>query len=122
MSNDNTTDIDAISVAISDDGCIVVRGEIDMAGGPMLEAAIFEREASVSEPVAGTSEPGAAVTLDLSGVSFIDSCGLRALLGAARWAGTQNRWVSLRAASPEVARLLQLTGTEAMFRMEPVGD
>lgn len=121
MSNHNTADSNIINVAISDDGCIVVRGEIDMAGGPVLEAAILEREALATDPVAGSCEPHAAVVIDLSGVSFIDSCGLRALLGAARRAGAQDRWVALRAASPEVARLLEITGTTAMFRMEPVG-
>jgi anti-anti-sigma factor len=50
---------------------IVVRGEVDIATAPHLRAA-----------VAGASRDGHLVVLDLAGVTFMDSAGLHALVGA----------------------------------------
>jgi anti-anti-sigma factor len=51
---------------------VVVRGELDLAGVPALEAALlWADEAGV-----------AALELDLRGVTFIDSSGIRCVLGA----------------------------------------
>jgi anti-sigma B factor antagonist len=95
-----------VMVDIDDDGVIVVRGEVDMAAGPLLDSAIEARE--LDDPV----------VLDLSSVEFIDSSGLRRLLGAARRASARGSSVVLRDVSPEVGRLLDITGTAGQFTLE----
>ncbi len=95
-----------LAVAIDPDGVIVVHGDIDIAGGPVLEAVLVANE---------TTEP---VVIDLGDVSFIDSSGLRSLLGASRRAGDRNTTVVLRSVGPEVARLLQITGTTSLFTID----
>jgi anti-sigma B factor antagonist len=52
------------------------------------------------------------LTLDLSGVTFCDSSGLRALLSA-----PGRRPVRLRGLSPALRRLLELTGTTERFEI-----
>lgn len=95
----------AVDVNVVDDVAqIGATGELDIATAPQLESAI-------SEAVSG----GRAVALDLSGIEFIDSTGLRALVsgrGQARDAGTG---FSLSATSTSVDRLLRVTGLEDEF-------
>jgi anti-anti-sigma factor len=52
-------------------------------------------------------------------VTFIDSSGLRSLLGASRRAAERSGKVVLRSPSPSVQRLLEITGTTAQFSIEP---
>jgi anti-sigma B factor antagonist len=73
------------------------------------------------EAVAGAlaaGPPTGQVTLDLSGVAFIDSSGLRALLRIHKEHGPR---VRLGAVSPAVARLLELTGTADLFSPDDNG-
>lgn len=97
---------ESLTVEIDPDGTIVVHGDIDIAGGPVLEAVILSHEGSNQ------------VVIDLADVSFIDSSGLRSLLGASRRALARNSTVKLRSVGPEVARLLQITGTSDQFTIE----
>ena len=101
---------DSLTVDNGDGGVIVVHGDIDVAGGPILEAAIRERE---------TDGP---VVIDLGDVYFIDSSGLRSLLGASRRARDHDRKVTLRRVGPEVLRLLEITGTTEHFSIETGRD
>lgn len=94
----------ALTVHISPNGVLVVGGDIDIASGPVLDAAILEREPSHPE-----------VILDLGDVSFIDSSGLRSLLSAASRARDRKGRVVLRNVGPEVTRLLEITGTTEQF-------
>lgn len=94
---------DLLSVTPQDDGTLVVQGDIDLAAAPVLDAAIIERERVGS------------VVLDLAGVNFIDSSGLRSLLSASRRAADNNSVVVLRSVGPEVHRLLEITGTASLF-------
>ncbi len=87
-------------------GVIVVHGDIDVAGRPILEAAILEREAQ------------GPLVIDLSDVYFIDSSGLRSLLGASRRARERGATVVLRGVGSEVLRLLEITGTSEHFSIE----
>ena len=91
-------------------GVLKVDGDIDMAAGPILRKALLEQE-----------EQG-NVVLDLTGVSFIDSSGLRTLLDAARRAEERGDSLTLRSAGPEVRRLLEITGTTSKFTMEQPRD
>ena len=97
---------ESLTVSTGGSGAIVARGDIDLAGGPVLEAAILQQE---------NDEP---LVLDVSGVVFIDSSGLRSLLGASRRAGERGTFVVLRSPSAEVRRLLEITGTETQFHIE----
>lgn len=97
---------ESLTVDVDDGGAIVVHGDIDMAGGPVLEAAILQRE---------DQQP---LVIDLEDVSFIDSSGLRSLLGASRRARGRGTDVVLRSVGPEVARLLDITGTSSQFVIE----
>lgn len=87
-------------------GVIVVHGDVDVAGGPILEAALLN----------GPSD--SQVIIDLGDVFFIDSSGLRCLLGASRRAHEQGTNVVLRHVGNEVLRLLQITGTTDQFSIE----
>jgi anti-anti-sigma factor len=100
--NDQAND-DLLHLAVDERGVLHVTGDIDMASGPLLEAAISER--------AGT----APLELDLDGVGFIDSSGLRTLLTASRRAAERSSGVVLHHVGPEIARLLEITGTTAQF-------
>ena len=97
---------DSLTVANGPDGVIVVHGDIDVAGGPILEAAILDREGN------------GPVVIDLGDVFFIDSSGLRSLLGASRRARTGGTTVVLRNVGSEVMRLLEITGTTEHFSIE----
>jgi anti-anti-sigma factor len=93
-----------IDVVVGQDGVISVSGDIDMAGGPVLDAALATAETKRDD-----------VVIDLQGVTFVDSSGLRSLLGAARRADQRGRRVALLHVGREVNRLFELTGTRAMF-------
>lgn len=97
---------DSLAVETTPAGILVVRGDIDMAGGPVLEAAMIEREQH------------GPVVIDLADVFFIDSSGLRSLLGASRRAHERGDVVVLRSVGPEVSRLLEITGTTGQFTIE----
>jgi len=104
--NDNSN----LSVQIADDGVVVVRGDIDIAGGPILDAALT------------SAEPVGDVIVDLGGVLFVDSSGLRCLLSASRRAAARGATVSLRGVRPTVARLFEITGTTEQFVIETIHD
>lgn len=97
---------DSLTIDLDDGGAIVVHGDIDMAGGPVLEAAILQHESDADR---------GQLVIDLEDVSFIDSSGLRSLLGASRRARGRGGDVVLRSVGPEVARLLEITGTTSQF-------
>jgi anti-anti-sigma factor len=97
---------DSLTVDRDVDGVIVVHGDIDVAGGPILEVAIREREND------------GPVIIDLGDVFFIDSSGLRCLLGASRRAHDRDSTVVLRHVGSEVQRLLDITGTTGQFSID----
>ena len=97
---------ESIRVVIDDAGTVIAEGDIDLAGGPLLEAAILRREGS--DPI----------VIDLAKVEFIDSSGLRSLLGASRRATDRGTAVILRSPSTGVMRLLSITGTTDQFTVE----
>ena len=97
---------DSLTVDNGPGGAIVVHGDIDVAGGPILEAAILDRENA------------GPVIIDLEDVFFIDSSGLRSLLGASRRARARDATVVLRNVGSEVLRLLEITGTTGHFSIE----
>lgn len=95
-----------LSVETADDGAIVVSGDVDIAGGPILEAALLQRGRD------------ARLVIDLAGVSFMDSSGLRNLLTASRRAKQRGADLVLRNVGPVVWRLLEITRTAGQFAVE----
>jgi anti-anti-sigma factor len=101
---------DSLTVENVPGGAIVVHGDIDVAGGPILEAALLRREGDD------------VIVIDLGDVYFIDSSGLRSLLGASRRARARGATIVLKRVGPEVLRLLEITGTTGNFSIETNRD
>jgi anti-sigma B factor antagonist len=77
------------------------RGEIDPDTVPALDEGVAAALAD------GTTRP---IVMDLSGVRFIDSAGIAALLRARRGGDAVGREFRVAAARPFVAEVLRLTG------------
>jgi anti-sigma B factor antagonist len=76
-------------------------GEFDLAGAPIFEQALQ----------AACADGARAITLDLSGLTFIDSTGLRAILaGQQLCVGDRREYWIERNMSPPVKRLLEIAG------------
>jgi len=101
---------DTLLVHIAPDGAIVASGDIDVAGGPVLEDVLLAQEQHL--------DADGSVVIDLTDVTFIDSSGLRSLLSASRRAGERSGAVVLRSPSASVRRLLEITGTTSQFRID----
>jgi stage II sporulation protein AA (anti-sigma F factor antagonist) len=85
---------------------VVVRGEIDMQTAEKLEGVLD-----------GVIAKGARlVTLDLEQVDFLDSSGLRVILGASNKLADQEGQLLLEGASSAVERVLELTGVIERLR------
>ncbi len=96
-------------VDAADAAAVVVHvdGEVDLAAVEELRAAIDEARAT----------PGAEVIeLDLSGVTFIDSSGIGAIVMASRAAADANQSMRIGARSPVVERVLEVSGLEEALR------
>ncbi len=77
---------------------IQVRGELDMSAAPGLADAI------------GKVDQSSTVVLDLSGVTFLDSSAIGALVGAGRDLGEAGGRLQIGLRSDVVARVLEITG------------
>jgi anti-sigma B factor antagonist len=85
---------------------VVVRGEIDMETAPQLERVLDEVVA----------KGALLVTLDLEGVDFLDSSGLRVILGASNKLGEHDGQLLIEGASSAVERVLEITGVIERLR------
>jgi len=100
-------DSPSFSIEVSEEAgsaTVTAIGEIDVATAPQVERQLLEH-----------IDAGKAVTLDLHGVSFIDSSGLRALVTARQRAEDTAVAFTLAGRSPAVERLLQVTGLDGVF-------
>jgi anti-sigma B factor antagonist len=91
-----------LDVEAIDGGCLIsVFGEVDVASASAVGQALQEAEVSVAT----------SVILDLAGVRFLDSAGIRVLMDAvlASRAG-QNKLSIRRDYQPQVDRILTLVG------------
>ncbi|MCU1690549.1 MAG: anti-sigma factor antagonist (spoIIAA-2)/anti sigma b factor antagonist RsbV [Pseudonocardiales bacterium] len=88
---------------------IVLTGEIDASNA-----------VTISSQVEQALDAGAKdIVVDLGAVTFFDSTGLGALIAARTACGSKEVALSLRAPSPQVRRILDLTATASLF---PVTD
>ncbi len=99
----------AIDVDERGDRVVVMpRGELDMASAPELEQTLMPR-----------LEGGAWVVLDLRALEFIDSSGLRVVVGAHRAAEDGGgRFTCVRgAAGSTVHRIVEIAGIDGVIEM-----
>lgn len=84
---------------------VILRGELDL-----------DRAGALAEELTALTNQGAtAVTVDASGLNFIDSSGLRALLSAREQLDAAGATLQLTAMSPAVERVLEMTGTRSLL-------
>ena len=84
---------------------VTVRGEVDLASATDLEACI--RHALEGSP--------SSVVLDLAGLTFIDSSGLRVLVSVSADARSRAVSFGLRNVPGHAQRVLDITGLSEMF-------
>lgn len=90
-----------------DDAAVVqVAGELDAYSAPMLEAELGRHGADTD------------LRLDLAGVTFIDSTGLRVVVSADNRMREGDHRLVVVDPSPSVLRLLQLTSLDERFAIE----
>lgn len=87
------------------EGTLALTGELDLHTSAEVDDAV---STMVSEGVT-------RLVVDMSGLAFVDSSGLRALLRARQALGDATDAVVLRAPSDAVRRLLDLTGLGELF-------
>lgn len=80
---------------------VAVAGEIDIATVAELRERLFE-----------LADSGRPVIADLSQVSFVDSTGLGALVGAARRAAAHGGSLHVVGARPQIRQLFRVTGLD----------
>jgi anti-anti-sigma factor len=87
---------------------LVPRGELDMASAPELEQAVMPK-----------LQDGAWVVLDLRSLDFIDSSGLRVVVGAHRSAEEHgSRFTCVRGApGSTVHRIVEIAGIDGVIEM-----
>ncbi|MBQ0863790.1 ANTAR domain-containing protein [Streptomyces smyrnaeus] len=83
---------------------VSLRGDLDLQGQRLLP--------DLSQAL---RRSGNGIDLDLTGVEFCDRAGFNVLLDLRRQALAQGKTVTLRASSPQVERLLDLTGARELF-------
>jgi anti-sigma B factor antagonist len=88
---------------------LFLKGEIDVASAPMLEAAIDEL------CLGGANE----IVLDLCGVEFVDSSGLSAILHGKSVCEEQGCAYSLTPAQRPVERVFDMTGVKGRLHFRP---
>ncbi len=92
----------AVRTRLDADAVIVVLvGELDLLVVPMVRDAL----------VRALREPRQRLTIDLSGLTFIDSSGLHALLQADKSCRDAGRILTIRPGPPSVQKVFELTKT-----------
>ena len=96
---------DDFSIDVStdgDDATIVVGGELDLASAPLLQRALGDRLER-------------QVTVDLAGITFLDSTGLRTLVTARNDLHERDQQLIVGPCSPAASRVFALTGLGEAF-------
>jgi anti-sigma B factor antagonist len=88
---------------------VSVAGELDLATAPAFERTLLD----VTE--SGMGE----VIVDLTACSFLDSTGLRALIGGRERLERSDRSLALVLSSPIVMRIFRITGFDEWFEVRP---
>jgi len=83
-------------------------GELDLVSAPQLESELM----AVESPEAGE------VLIDLAEIEFVDSTGLRVLLGAAKHADATGHKLLVRHVGGQARRLFEIAGVMDQFSFE----
>lgn len=96
----------------TENGCVVlsVHGEIDLASAPSLESRVE------------SLDHGTPVVVDLSGVTFIDSTGLRVLISANEAANEAGGRFHIVASEGPVTKLFAITGVDEWLNVHDTRD
>lgn len=101
---------DALAITTSREGdalSLALYGELDLGTAPLLERALRKSQSKSHR-----------VVVDLRGLEFMDSTGVKTLLSAVRlWRGNGCR-LTLRRGPRQVQRLFELTHTQQSFTFE----
>ena len=87
------------------DCVMTVRGDIDLASAPDFESSL--RSALDGSP--------SSITIDLAGLTFIDSSGLRVLVSLSKEAQSRATTLGLRNIPRHAQRVLDITGLSEWF-------
>jgi anti-sigma B factor antagonist len=96
--------VGALDIAVrNEQGCVIaaVAGEIDISTAPQLRERLFE-----------LADHGGTLIVDLNRVTFIDSTGLSALVGASQRAIEYGGSLYAVCSQPQPRRLLWMTGVD----------
>jgi anti-sigma B factor antagonist len=104
MTNEPIATFRATAHEVGDTVVIVAEGELDLVGGPRLLATL-------------PHEGSTTVVLDLGGVQFMDSSGLRSLLEARKACMEGGRPFAIARPSTPVARVLELVDLVGEFEV-----
>jgi anti-sigma B factor antagonist len=99
---------DRLTIGESGDGPVPVAGELDAYTAPTLEGFLEER--------IGRGE--GAVRLDLAGVTFMDSSGVRVIVNADNMLRSSGKELVILDPSPVVSRLFELTSLDDRLTIE----
>lgn len=109
-------DLDLSTRRLGDRAVVSVSGEVDLETASQLGEHALEAVRTVSP----------RIVLDLAGVTFMDSTGLKVLVSVDRRAQLAGGSVVLVGAAPAVLRILTLTGLDQVFTLqgslEDLGD
>jgi anti-sigma B factor antagonist len=83
---------------------VALHGELDMIGAPEVEARLGE-----------LARRGVDVRLDLTGLTFMDSTGVRVLFGAAKAVDDEGPNLEIVRPQGEVWRVIELTGLQRVL-------
>lgn len=84
-------------------------GELDMASAPLLQHAVEDAGLDSQQ----------LVVLDLGGLEFIDSTGLRVILAVRKTCGERGQELAITQGSQQVERLLAVTGVAEHLKTIP---
>ncbi|MEA2299458.1 MAG: hypothetical protein QOF77_2394 [Solirubrobacteraceae bacterium] len=103
---------DGFSLSVAADGVQVVvapSGDLDLVSSEVLEREVRQHQFRGAE----------RIVVDLRGVGFLDSTGLRVLLSLRNDAKRNHHSFSLIAGRPAVQRVFALTATRGLFDWRP---
>ena len=103
---------DAEVVQLDGSAAVVLRGELDVATAPKLEATVAD--------VAARLPPRADMVLDFSGLEFIDAAGLAVIARLATQVGGAGGRLSVESAQPWTCRIFEITGLGYLLRRPSV--
>ncbi|MFG1421846.1 STAS domain-containing protein [Roseixanthobacter liquoris] len=90
-----------------EDVLLKVAGRLDTPNAKPFEASLLE--------VVGTTSGG--IVVDLAGVVYVSSSGLRALLVAGKAMRTAKRKLSLRSLQPQIREVFDISGFSTLFEI-----